>query len=120
MCINANMSDYECKCQEGYSGDHCETIDDICVARSPCYNGGCCMVQLVNKTSFFCLCKSGYHGIACQLEYYSFGYVYLNFYQYLAVLTLVVGLGTCVAFLIFNCLILEWIQSIKKTLLADG
>lgn len=53
---------YECHCNPGYVGEHCETDVNDCQS-SPCLNGGEC-TDLVNNYS--CECKPGWEGKNCE------------------------------------------------------
>ena len=74
MCMCFNNDDIICKlecnyvCGEGEaphsSCDGSCIIVDICVATSPCQNGGTCVT--IRGTSYHCVCPSFYFGANCE------------------------------------------------------
>ncbi|XP_021927336.1 basement membrane-specific heparan sulfate proteoglycan core protein isoform X6 [Zootermopsis nevadensis] len=54
---------YNCTCQEGFSGQHCEMETDLCAALHPCHNGGQCVGT---PNSYKCRCPTGYGGTNCE------------------------------------------------------
>ena len=72
MCFNNNVviCKLECNyvCGEGEaphsSCDGSCIIVDICVATSPCQNGGTCVT--IRGTSYYCFCPSFYFGFNCE------------------------------------------------------
>ncbi|KAF6021750.1 hypothetical protein EB796_019937 [Bugula neritina] len=63
--------DIYCFCNEGYSGDHCETAP---VAKklpcenftTPCSGNGTCYD--LSETEYLCVCHAGYNGIYCDVD----------------------------------------------------
>ena len=53
-CVDL-LNNFQCNCQLGFTGTHCETDIDECVDQ-PCQNNGTCH-DLVNK--YFCYCAAG-------------------------------------------------------------
>ncbi|KAJ8020449.1 Protein eyes shut-like [Holothuria leucospilota] len=60
-CIFTGPGTYNCSCDEGYFGTHCQD-EDPCIA-SPCFNGGTC---LSSGASFTCVCPTGFQGNLCE------------------------------------------------------
>ncbi|CAF0743183.1 unnamed protein product [Adineta steineri] len=61
-----------CWCLLGFHGDYCErqTVAPRCVS-ARCYNGGTCYEHSPASTIFaYCLCKPGFTGSRCELEYF--------------------------------------------------
>lgn len=56
------FTQYACKCQPGYTGEHCETDNNKC-SSSPCKNGGICKHLTQDYT---CKCASPFIGKSCQ------------------------------------------------------
>ena len=50
--------DYHCYCEDGFTGDHCQTDWDECWS-GPCLNGASCIDQIAD---FNCTCPSGFSG----------------------------------------------------------
>lgn len=64
-CI-ADVTQYSCECEDGFSGPDCTlgTTFDPCRSR-PCFNSGICVVG-VTGTSFYCHCLAGFSGTLCR------------------------------------------------------
>ncbi len=52
-----------CLCQQGFTGQRCETLINNC-AGNPCKNGATCTST---ASSFTCTCPIGFTGNTCQL-----------------------------------------------------
>ena len=50
--------DYHCYCEDGFTGEHCQTDWDECWS-GPCQNGATCVDQIAD---FNCTCPSGLSG----------------------------------------------------------
>ncbi|XP_065191393.1 protein eyes shut homolog [Sycon ciliatum] len=59
-CVDRSC-DYECVCQQGYSGRNCEVNATAC----PCQSGGVCMLS-ANFQFLGCICPPGYSGTLCE------------------------------------------------------
>lgn len=55
---------YQCICQPGFVGRHCEFQRNRC-ASGPCRNGGRCHALL---DSFMCECQPGFTGMTCEVS----------------------------------------------------
>lgn len=62
-CKRGTQKSYECKCSEGFYGEHCERSIDACYG-NPCANDGQC--QVIEEGRFKCLCKKGFIGSHCE------------------------------------------------------
>ncbi|KAG2459685.1 PGBM protein, partial [Polypterus senegalus] len=58
-CFLTGEYEYQCICKEGYEGDRCEIIVDMCLAENPCMNGAVC-------TKKQCVCPMGFTGQFCE------------------------------------------------------
>ncbi|MGB0588689.1 MAG: lamin tail domain-containing protein [Myxococcota bacterium] len=68
-CLNGSTCtdlsyDFECACQDGYSGKRCEIDDDEC-AVDPCQNGSACQDLVFD---YMCHCLDGYEGKQCEID----------------------------------------------------
>ncbi|XP_063678844.1 uncharacterized protein LOC134814630 [Bolinopsis microptera] len=64
-CMNGGslISEGECLCRQGFTGDHCETDVNECESSSPCLNGGRCKNTY---GSYKCNCPIDYYGARCE------------------------------------------------------
>ena len=53
-CQDLGNSQFQCLCRDGFSGDLCEIVDDLC-STSPCTNGGRCLSW---PGGFTCVCQN--------------------------------------------------------------
>ena len=58
MIYNSSANKYECYCEDGYTGEHCETDWNDCWS-NPCHNEGTCIDQVAD---FNCTCAPGFRG----------------------------------------------------------
>lgn len=63
LCQNLPRG-YQCLCQPGFMGRHCELQRNRC-SSSPCRNGGRCHTLL---DGFICKCPSGFSGSTCEVR----------------------------------------------------
>nr|QBP17600.1 heparan sulfate proteoglycan [Recilia dorsalis] len=74
---------YQCSCPAGYTGENCETEQDMCAVLQPCQNGGSCVGT---TSSYKCNCPKGYTGPTCtertefrtEVQFNGDGYVELS------------------------------------------
>lgn len=62
-CVSLPERDYQCLCQPGYHGKHCEFMIDACYG-NPCRNNATCTV--LEEGRFSCQCAPGYTGARCE------------------------------------------------------
>lgn len=58
MQIEFRFSGYHCYCEDGYTGQHCQTDWDECWS-DPCLNGATCIDQVAD---YNCSCAPGFRG----------------------------------------------------------
>uniref|UniRef100_A0AC35GI66 EGF-like domain-containing protein n=1 Tax=Panagrolaimus sp. PS1159 TaxID=55785 RepID=A0AC35GI66_9BILA len=63
-CTAISPGQRECKCQEGFTGDKCDTDVDPCDTFT-CYNGGTCKEDITNGT--MCQCPKDFSGTYCDV-----------------------------------------------------
>ncbi|ALC41858.1 sli [Drosophila busckii] len=63
QCLALPQRDYQCLCQPGYHGKHCEFMIDACYG-NPCRNNATCTV--LEEGRFSCQCAPGYTGARCE------------------------------------------------------
>lgn len=62
-CVSLPERDYQCLCQPGFHGKHCEFMIDACYG-NPCRNNATCTV--LEEGRFSCQCAAGYTGARCE------------------------------------------------------
>ncbi|XP_039229234.1 protein slit isoform X3 [Drosophila yakuba] len=63
QCVALPQREYQCLCQPGYHGKHCEFMIDACYG-NPCRNNATCTV--LEEGRFSCQCAPGYTGARCE------------------------------------------------------
>ena len=63
LCVNTPGA-WECLCDFGYFGESCEI--NFCQRKSPCQNGGSCLMQGFGQYS--CLCIDNFGGQNCTIS----------------------------------------------------
>ena len=53
-----------CNCQQGYSGDRCQDVIDICLTDKLCQAGGIC--RSTGEGNYVCSCTLGRTGFNCE------------------------------------------------------
>uniref|UniRef100_A0A665UQD8 Sushi, nidogen and EGF-like domain-containing protein 1 n=1 Tax=Echeneis naucrates TaxID=173247 RepID=A0A665UQD8_ECHNA len=61
-CHN-QIGSYQCECLHGFSGNRCQTEQEVCES-NPCLNGGVCRGY---RRHYLCVCKDGFFGDQCQM-----------------------------------------------------
>lgn len=63
---DTNFDHYECKCQDNFTGTHCEFAFLPCPDGSMCLNGGECTETMENSAVYRCICPYGLGGKLCE------------------------------------------------------
>ncbi|XP_054634275.1 basement membrane-specific heparan sulfate proteoglycan core protein isoform X10 [Dunckerocampus dactyliophorus] len=58
-CMPNAEYEYQCLCKDGFEGEHCEIMKDVCQSDLQCQNGGNCIGGQ-------CVCQSGFTGLNCE------------------------------------------------------
>ncbi|XP_061698268.1 basement membrane-specific heparan sulfate proteoglycan core protein isoform X3 [Syngnathoides biaculeatus] len=58
-CMPNAEYEYQCLCRDGFEGERCEIIKDVCHSDYQCQNGGSCV-------DGHCACHSGFTGLNCE------------------------------------------------------
>ncbi|XP_078144123.1 basement membrane-specific heparan sulfate proteoglycan core protein [Centroberyx gerrardi] len=58
-CMSSAEYEYQCLCKDGFEGERCEVVKDVCQSNIQCQNGGSC----VNGQ---CVCTAGHTGLNCE------------------------------------------------------
>ena len=69
------MDDFECQCEDGFTGKTCDIPPDYCISNI-CLNNATCVSGSDNYT---CQCAAGFRGRYCQEE---IGISQQNIYNY--------------------------------------
>ncbi|XP_023271432.1 basement membrane-specific heparan sulfate proteoglycan core protein [Seriola lalandi dorsalis] len=58
-CMSSAEYEYQCLCRDGFEGERCEVVKDVCQNNLQCQNGGSCVDGQ-------CVCAPGYTGLNCE------------------------------------------------------
>ncbi|KAI3356952.1 hypothetical protein L3Q82_003588 [Scortum barcoo] len=58
-CMSSAEYEYQCLCKDGFEGERCEVVKDVCQSDFQCQNGGSCVDGQ-------CLCAPGHTGLNCE------------------------------------------------------
>ncbi|XP_041859531.1 basement membrane-specific heparan sulfate proteoglycan core protein isoform X3 [Melanotaenia boesemani] len=58
-CMSSAEYEYQCLCKDGFEGERCEVVKDVCQANYQCQNGGSCVKGQ-------CVCTPGHTGLNCE------------------------------------------------------
>ncbi|XP_047424502.1 basement membrane-specific heparan sulfate proteoglycan core protein isoform X3 [Mugil cephalus] len=58
-CMSSAEYEFQCLCKDGFEGEICEVVKDVCQSNLQCQNGGKC----VNGQ---CVCTAGHTGLNCE------------------------------------------------------
>ncbi|XP_071333360.1 basement membrane-specific heparan sulfate proteoglycan core protein isoform X1 [Trachinotus anak] len=58
-CLSSAEYEYQCLCKDGFEGERCEVVKDVCQSNLQCQNGGSCVDGQ-------CVCTPGYTGLNCE------------------------------------------------------
>ncbi|XP_056242096.1 basement membrane-specific heparan sulfate proteoglycan core protein isoform X12 [Seriola aureovittata] len=58
-CMSSAEYEYQCLCRDGFEGERCEVVKDVCQNNLQCQNGGSCVDGQ-------CVCAHGYTGLNCE------------------------------------------------------
>ncbi|KAJ3585960.1 hypothetical protein NHX12_012366, partial [Muraenolepis orangiensis] len=60
-CMANAEYEYQCLCQDGFGGEHCEVARVVCQSSLQCHNGGSCVEGR-------CVCTEGHGGLHCDAD----------------------------------------------------
>ncbi|XP_074498541.1 basement membrane-specific heparan sulfate proteoglycan core protein isoform X4 [Sebastes fasciatus] len=58
-CMSSFEYEYQCLCKDGFEGERCEVVKDVCQSNLQCQNGGSCVDGQ-------CVCAPGHTGLNCE------------------------------------------------------
>ncbi|CAL8325836.1 unnamed protein product [Merluccius merluccius] len=58
-CMPNAEYEYQCLCKDGFEGEHCEVVKEMCQNSLQCHNGGSCVAGQ-------CVCTAGHTGLNCE------------------------------------------------------
>uniref|UniRef100_A0A8C9YGV5 Heparan sulfate proteoglycan 2 n=1 Tax=Sander lucioperca TaxID=283035 RepID=A0A8C9YGV5_SANLU len=58
-CMSNVEYEYQCLCKDGFEGERCEVVKDVCQSNLQCQNGGSCVAGQ-------CVCAPGHTGLNCE------------------------------------------------------
>ncbi|XP_042264742.1 basement membrane-specific heparan sulfate proteoglycan core protein isoform X1 [Thunnus maccoyii] len=58
-CMLSAEYEYQCLCKDGFEGERCEVVKDVCQSNLQCQNGGSCVDGQ-------CVCAPGHAGLNCE------------------------------------------------------
>lgn len=76
--VSVVRTEVSCSCQQGYSGDRCQNVIDVCLTENRCQAGGIC--RSTGEGNYLCSCPLGRAGFNCEegnIYYLTLNIIYL-------------------------------------------